>query len=81
MSDEPKIVVSPPGTVNKGGWLSTLRHFLFPLVAGSAVAALQTAQTGNFDLHQMQSAAVTAGIAGVIGLLRQTITTQVHVDQ
>lgn len=50
---------------------SAVRHAVLPLVAGAGVAALQTAQSGAFDLAAMKGAAITSGIAGIIRLLQR----------
>ena len=56
-------------------WKSTLRHILFPFVAGVTVAALQTAQSGVFDLNAMKGAAIVATISGVLRFLQRFTTT------
>ena len=53
---------------------SAARHFVLPLVAGGAVAGLQAAQSGVFDLTTMKGAAITSIIAGVIRLLQRFTT-------
>ena len=50
---------------------SAVRHAVIPLMSGAAVAGLQAAQVGNFNLGQMKMAAMTAIIAGVIRLLQR----------
>ncbi len=50
---------------------SAARHVILPLVAGGAVAALQAAQSGSFDVVAIKGAALTSLIAGVIRLLQR----------
>ena len=56
-------------------WKSTLRHVGIPLLAGAGVAALQTAQTGVFDYHEMKGAAVVALISGIIRFIQRFVVT------
>ena len=58
--------MSKPLTVTIKDWKSAVRHVAFPLIAGAGVAALQTAQSGVFDFHEMKGAAMVAVISGVI---------------
>lgn len=60
---------------------TTIRHTVLPLVAGSAVAALQTAQSGTLDVNAMKGAAITAGIAGIIRLFHVFATEHKSVSQ
>ena len=60
----------------KGSFKTTIRHTIMPLIAGAAMAALQSAQEGKFDLAQMKTAAVTALIAGIIRWLQFFATEQ-----
>ena len=55
-------------------WKSTFRHVGIPLIAGAGVAALQTAQAGEFNLDQMKSAAVIALISGIIRFFQRFAT-------
>ena len=59
---------------------TTVRHTVFPLLAGSALAALQTAQSGTLNLGTMKVAAITAGITGVMRLLQVFATEQKSVQ-
>ena len=60
----------------KGSLKTTIRHTIMPLIAGAAMAALQSVQEGKFDLGQMKTAAVTALIAGVVRWLQFFATEQ-----
>lgn len=51
--------------------ISAVRHTLVPLVAGGIVAALESAQSGEFTMEQMKGAAITAILAGVLRLLHR----------
>jgi len=61
---------TPMFSLGKSGVKSTLRHMVFPLIAGGIMAALQTAQSGAFDMAAMKSAAITSIIAGIVRLLQ-----------
>ena len=50
---------------------SSVRHAVIPLVSGAAVAGLEAAQAGTFDVGQIKTAAITSIIAGVIRLLQR----------
>jgi uncharacterized membrane protein len=56
---------------------STLRHTVVPLVAGAAMAALQVASGGTFDVPLMVAAAKTAAVAGAIRWLSLWASTTV----
>lgn len=65
-----EIECTPAFSLGKSGVKSAVRHTIMPLIAGSAMAALQTAQSGSLDVAAMKSAAVTSAIAGIIRLLQ-----------
>jgi len=50
---------------------SAFRHVVIPLVSGAAVAGLEAAQTGGFNLGQIKTAVFTSVIAGVLRLLHR----------
>ena len=50
---------------------SAVRHTVIPLASGAAVAGLEALQAGGFHPQQMQTAALTALLAGVIRLLQR----------
>ena len=60
--------------IDTGDVKSVLRHTVVPLVAGAAVAALQVATGGTFDIPLMLVAAKTAAVAGVIRFLSKWAT-------
>jgi hypothetical protein len=62
---------SPRFSINWRDLASAARHTVVPLLAGAAVAAVDTVQSGQFDLHTAQSAAWTALVAGVGRLLHR----------
>ncbi len=62
--------ISSPRWSWTGALKTTVRHTVMPLVAGSAVAALQTVQSGSFDVAAMKGAALTAVISGVVRWLQ-----------
>lgn len=74
-----EIKISPRWSF-KNSLKTTIRHTIMPLVAGSAVAALEVAQTGQFDPKAMKSAAITSAIAGVIRLFHVFVTEQKSVQ-
>lgn len=65
-----EIQSTPKFSISGAGVKSALRHTVVPLVAGSAMAALRTAQSGTFDVAAMKGAAVTSAIAGFVRLLQ-----------
>lgn len=67
---------SPRWTLTRANVASAIRHTILPLIAGCAVAALSTMQTGQLSWEVARTAATTAGIAGLIRLLQQWATTQ-----
>jgi hypothetical protein len=48
-----------------------VRHVVYPVLAGGAVAVLDTMSSGQFDYQTAKTAGVTALVAGVIRLLKQ----------
>lgn len=52
---------------------SAVRHTVYPVIAGGAVAVLDTVQSGQFSYQTAKTAAVTAVVAGVIRLLKQWV--------
>lgn len=63
--------MSAKGKLDLSDLKSVFRHTVIPLVSGAAVAGLEVVQTGGFQPKQMQTAAITALIAGVIRFLQR----------
>ena len=63
--------MSAPRTIDLKDVKSALRHTVIPIVSGAAVAGLQAVQVGAVNRAQVQTAVVTALIAGVIRLLQR----------
>jgi len=64
---------SLPFSLNLKDLSSTIRHTVYPIVAGGAVAALDTLSTGQFSYDTAKTAAMTAVVAGVIRLLKRYV--------
>ena len=60
----------------RGALKTTLRHTVMPLVAGSAVAAIKTMQSGQMDPGAMKAAAITAAVSGIARWLQFFCTDQ-----
>lgn len=63
--------MSAKGKLDLSDLKSAVRHTVIPLVSGAAVAGLEVAQAGQFNPKQIQTAAITALIAGVIRFLQR----------
>ena len=60
----------------KGALKTTMRHTVLPLVAGSAIAAIETMQAGVMDPGVMKAAAITAAVSGIARWLHFFVTEQ-----
>jgi hypothetical protein len=50
---------------------SAARHTVIPIIAGAGVAALEAIKSGQIDPAQIQTAVVTALVAGAIRLVQR----------